>query len=42
MTFKNLFLLLALTVATSLMMVESAVAGPPFFTDDPEPVELHN
>lgn len=26
----------------SLAMVESAIAGPPFFTDDPEPVDLYH
>ena len=33
---------LALPIAWSLLLPWAAVAGPPFFTDDPEPVELHH
>lgn len=39
---KKHLLTLALTLATCLVVIESAVAGPPFFTDDPEPVDLHH
>lgn len=40
--FKMHYLIQVLAMFASLAMVESAIAGPPFFTDDPEPVDLHH
>src|SRR6185437_9531951 len=39
---KKHFLIPALALIASVMMIESAMAGPPFITDDPEPVDFHD
>ncbi len=39
---KKHYSILAVTLITSLFIVKSAIAGPPFFTDDPQPVDLHH